>query len=348
MGRILKGQEVLRRGVSVWLVLMAILPHSDESTVITAENVQLLKSDVVMDFRVLHALTTGSGIFVMNNDASLVVSFATEGNAPPLSTAVVWDGTTGEFIKALRLESNFYDRTLTPDDETLLVATENGVTGYQLLNGLSSEILTVTDGPVVEVWVNEKNEVCAETFPLEGSQVICENWDAPIPLFDGNMNDSRIGRVLPPFAVTTTEAGNVTLWDMETNETLANTQVEDVAVFGAINASATHLAWRNPDSTELHLLAFETGEDEVIAPLSGAFIAYLLLAPNADIIFGIDPMDARSEVVAWITETGEQLSLGKYRACNRQQPDLAQLSEDGTALVIGCDAGLDVWRIQGD
>jgi hypothetical protein len=50
-------------------------------------------------------------------------------------------------------------------------------------------------------------------------------------------------------------------------------------------------------------------------------------------------------VVAWDVKTGERTILGEYRECNRPQPDMTRLSEDGTTLVIGCDTGLDIWRI---
>ncbi|MFW5691150.1 MAG: hypothetical protein ACOCXZ_01505 [Chloroflexota bacterium] len=49
-------------------------------------------------------------------------------------------------------------------------------------------------------------------------------------------------------------------------------------------------------------------------------------------------------MIAWIVETGERIDLGTYRECSRQ-PDMVRLSTDGTTLVIGCDTGLDVWRV---
>ncbi len=332
-----------------WLLIFPMMTQAQpEQSIITAENVDRLQSDVTIDFALLNSFgwEIGAGIFVVNHDASIIMSFAKEGSNPPLSTAIVWDGRTGELIKGIQLESNFYDRLLTPDGKTLLVAGENEVIAYQLLDGARDKVLEVEQSPVVEVWLNQNQEVCAEIFPLEGSFVFCAGWDAPLPLFDQNPDNSRIGRVPPPYAVTSTEQGEVRLWDMESNTVLTEAKVNDVAVFGAINASASHLAWRNPESTELHLLDFATGTDKQIATLSGAFISYLLLAPQADVILGIDPVDARSEIIVWDTGTGEKSSLGKYRSCNRQQPDFAQLSPSGTALIIGCDTGLDVWRIK--
>lgn len=328
------------------LLILILWIGLGESSIITADNVLNLRGVLRLDFEEVEArgLKPGSGIFVMNADASRVVSFASDGIAPPLSTAVIWDGKTGELLKTITLESNFYDRFLT--EQSLLVATQTGVTAYNLTDGSAEDVLAIE--AAVEVWEHNDGTVCVETFPEMGRTsglVMCQGWGEPLALFEDDPDMSRIGRVPPPFAVTTTENGDVFLWNMLSNQVLASANVEDVAVFGAINTEATHLAWRDPMSAELHLLDFATGEDRRVAPLSGSFISFLLLAPNADVILGIDPMDARGEVIAWNTETGDKISLGKYRPCNRQQPDLAQLSSDGSALVIGCDTGLEIWRI---
>jgi hypothetical protein len=313
--------------------------------IITTQNVMQLQSHVLLDFDRVE--NPGSGVFVMNDDASIVVSFAAGADGRPLSTAVVWDGLTGDILNTFPLASNSYDRSLT--DAHLLVAEFDGVTAYDLTTGEAETALTVEAGPVVEVWQSQENGVCAETMPPMGSTqgfVMCSEWDAPQPLFTEEMGAvSRIGRVPPPLAVLSDETGKVELWHMERNEIIAAAQVNDVAVFGTINAEATHLAWRDPASTALYLLDFVSGENQQIAELDGAFISYLHLSQNADIIFGVDPMSARSEVIIWNVVTGEASSLGTYRACEKQQPDYAQLSDDGTALVIGCDTGIDIWRI---
>ena len=146
----------------------------------------------------------------------------------------------------------------------------------------------------------------------------------------------------------------VSLWSLESGEAIAEGFAGGLAVFGAINingsvhavGSGTHLAWRDPESTMLNLLDFASGQNQEIAPLDGDYIAQILLTRGGDVILGIDPQSARRHIWAWDAATGERYDLGQFRECERQQPDLAELSPDGTALVIGCDSGIDIWRIQ--
>jgi hypothetical protein len=167
-----------------------------------------------------------------------------------------------------------------------------------------------------------------------------------VPVFGANSGEyARIGRIPPPLAVTVTEEGLVHLWSLESGAVLAQGAAGDLAVFGAINSDGTFLAWRDPESTTLSLLDFVSGQNQIIAALDGDYIAQILLSDGADVIFGIDPQSARRQVWAWDAATGERFDLGEFRACERQQPDLAEISPDGSALVIGCDSGVDVWRV---
>ena len=70
---------------------------------------------------------------------------------------------------------------------------------------------------------------------------------------------------------------------------------------------------------------------------------YLLLNSSASVIIGIN-VDLKPVVVAWNVVTGERIELGEYRSCDRQ-PDMVRLSVDDTTLVIGCDTGMDIWRV---
>ncbi len=84
----------------------------------------------------------------------------------------------------------------------------------------------------------------------------------------------------------------------------------------------------------------------LIAPLDGAFIPFMLLSFDASVAIGVN-VGSEPTVIVWDTTTGERYDLGEYRACNRQ-PDMVRLSGDGTTLVIGCDTGLNIWRVVGD
>lgn len=328
------------------IMFLALFPtHAQETPIITADNLNQLHSVYQFDFADLPAdLTPGSGLFTINADASVIVSFGSRAAAPPLSTAIIWDGKTGELLKTLEIGDNTYDRALTPAGDRLLVAGAEGITAVDLATGATETIFLVDVlDPFVEVWLDAEEHICAETA---STRIFCEHWTDPIQLFEGAAASfARIGRVPAPLAVTSSEDGLVQRWDMLTNTVTAEAEVGEVAVFGAVNATGSHLAWRDPMSTALYLLDFETGINRKIADLDGGYIAYLLLSHHADVIFGIDPAAERGAVWAWIVATGEQISLGEFRTCERQQPALAELSPDGTTLVIGCDLGLDIWRV---
>jgi len=157
----------------------------------------------------------------------------------------------------------------------------------------------------------------------------------------------RIGRIEPPLAVTVTEDGRVKRWNMEKGEVTAEVQInpeDGLPIYGALNAGGdSDLLWRDPASTALHILNFETGEDRTVVPLDGAYIPFIFLTRQSDVIIGVN-IDDQPIVVAWNVATGERYDLGYYRECNRP-PDMVRLSQDGTTLVIGCDTGLDVWRV---
>lgn len=159
----------------------------------------------------------------------------------------------------------------------------------------------------------------------------------------------RIGRVLPPYAVTASKDGQVQRWNLESGEVEFNVLVDPalgVPVFGQINSSGSHLAWRDPESTALYLLAFNSGSNQRIAQLDGQYIPFILLTPSADVIIGVGA-GGQSSVTAWDVETGEAFMLGEFEGCSRP-PDEVRLSADGTTMIIGCDGGLNVWQIAGD
>lgn len=159
----------------------------------------------------------------------------------------------------------------------------------------------------------------------------------------------RLGRVLPPYEVTSTLDGVVKLWDVTTGEILqqVNHGAGIPAVFGNINRPPTHLVWRDNPNQTLYLMDWETGENRVISELNGMYIQWLFLAPSADVIYGVN-IDGQPNIVQWDTATGDFVHVGNYRDCSRPQPDRAYLSQDGTRLIIGCDTGIDIWQLEAD
>lgn len=159
----------------------------------------------------------------------------------------------------------------------------------------------------------------------------------------------RIGRIPLPYVVTSSVTGIVKLWNIQTGEVLyeVDNGTGQPSVFGNINADATHFVWRDNASETLYLLDFETGENREVAQLNGEYAQWFFLSNDASTILAVN-LNFEPIVVAWDVETGEKTVLGEYRQCNRPQPDMARLSRDGTTLVIGCDTGLDVWRVVED
>lgn len=225
----------------------------------------------------------------------------------------------------------------------------------------------------VSVWINgnwinretrERSQTWIETLPANSTEqayvehhtvLVGLSGDVPVQsefIYSVPSNDPesviRIGRIEPPLAVTVTEDGRVKRWNMETGEVIAEVQI-DVAdglpIYGAVNAGGDeYLVWRDPASTALHLLNFETGEDEKVVALDGMYMPFIFLSRTADVIIGVN-VDDEPVVVAWDVATGTRYDLGEYRECKRP-PDMVRLSQDGTTLVIGCDTGLDIWRVQ--
>lgn len=116
------------------------------------------------------------------------------------------------------------------------------------------------------------------------------------------------------------------------------------AVFGAVNLSAaSHLAWSDPQRERLNLLNLVTGENRILAAIEGAYAQYLLLSQDASAVLAAN-LDFEPVIVAWNAQSGERYDLGPYRKCGRI-PDKVELSRDGKALIIGCDTGLDIWRV---
>ena len=116
------------------------------------------------------------------------------------------------------------------------------------------------------------------------------------------------------------------------------------AVFGAVNgAVGSHFAFSDPASDRLNLLNLATAENRVVAKLDGAYSQYLILTSDGSAIILVN-LDFDPVIVAWDVATGRRYDLGPYRNCGRI-PDKVTLSVDGAALIIGCDKGLDIWRI---
>ncbi len=169
-----------------------------------------------------------------------------------------------------------------------------------------------------------------------------------LPVADPQRPAVRIGRVAFPFMLySSLTDGGLKIYrypdafaaGLESDYHLAG----GPAVFGAVNESGSHFTWSDPASARLNLLDLNTGENRVVAEIGGAYAQYHLLTAEASAILIVN-LDFAPEVYAWEVETGARHDLGAYRDCERI-PDKVALSGDGSALIIGCDTGLDIWRI---
>lgn len=205
------------------------------------------------------------------------------------------------------------------------------------------------DGFPQSIWTDEANTIWVEIVgeDIQVAQINLETDSLDMSPYAPALDQSavvRIGRIPPPYVVTSSQDGVVKLWNLQTGDVIYEVAVENgPAVFGQINANASHLAWRDQASAHLYLLDFVSGENQVIADLNGEYVQYFFLSPDADVIIATHIED-RSDIVAWDVATGERYLLGEHRLCTRV-PDMIRMSDDGTTLVIGCDTGLDVWRI---
>jgi WD40 repeat protein len=346
--------------------------NDDVPLVITANNIASLQPVLRYDFDALpEGLAIDSGWFALNPAGTwaalawqgvgvVIINLDTSGDARPVSS-YRFDGDSGQ--PATLLDAGFSAAgtllaSLHADGTHYYVAVYD-VTGERSLRVLRLSLPGEGDRPV-RVWLAANSpHVWLEVLAADSEHYVLR---APLPQEDGETldlmsalvlpsgpeNDAesfvRIGRIPAPLAITSTPEGLVRLWNLETGEITAEVELDGVPVFGRVNeTTGRQLAWRDPESESLQVLDFETGENRVVAPLGGQYVQAILLGAEADIILGVaigdDPI-----VAAWSVETGAYLTLGDYRECSRV-PDMVRLSADGTTLVIGCDGGIEVWRI---
>lgn len=338
----------MRRLIILTLFLISVSVFAQDAPTpppINAKNLQHLQSVAQLDFKDMNA-EFNSGWFAMNatgdmyalSDATGRIFIMQYDNKKTVSSRLFEEGDT---YHGLMVDAYFSGNLLYP---------------LQILDSdiyLAQKKLDVSASPQ-SLWGND-GRLFIETLPTE-------NKNAQISIFDSTtfqLIDTlpyapaqdpeaivRIGRIHPPYTVTSSIDGIVKLWNLETGELLheVDNGTGQAAVFGNINADATHLVWRDHDSQSLYLLNFETGENRYIGDLGGAYVQWFFLSNDASLIIAVN-YNFEPNIIVWDTATGKRTDLGAYRQCNRPQPDMARLSADGTTLVIGCDTGLDIWRV---
>jgi hypothetical protein len=331
-----------------WLFLVIFMTHAQASfEVITAQNYTRLQSVKQVDFDDIGDFI--SGWFALSQDGEHIVVVDQEQRVIHISP---------DATQVLYQQADFVTGTLWGNTWVGLHTRDNTYDIVTVQNGEKSVFTTPIMGDLpdypTEVFVSE-NEIMVEVQPLDSERkpyvfVLNRMTQAfetrPYAPAQDETSVVRIGRIPPPYTVTSRLNGDVLLWDWAQGTLLqvVNNRTGEPSVFGNLNTSATHLVWRDNANENLYLLNFATGDNWQIDTLNGAYAQWYFLSDNADVIIAVN-LGFEPNVVAWDVASGKRTVLGEYRACNRPQPDMARLSADGTTLVIGCDTGIDVWRI---
>jgi len=347
--------------------LAGSIAAQDSLSVITAQNIQRLHSVKHIDFS-SWAQQVGkieNGWFALNHDANYIALMNRTGE-------VVIGNVTGKVVDHYsipgsdNLPTSVLDIAFRANDPAVVSAHAEGgayYVAYRYYETHHTEYFRF-DTPDVPLRIWDSGLAWLEISPADythGRFVEALNPskfngfrvnevlppDAVKAFDSGPENDPdsflRIGRIDAPFAVTVTRNFMVKLWNLEANAIIATAQLDELPGAGQLSTDGRFFAWRDGESKALHLLDFNSGEDRVITSLQGSYIPFLLLNSSASVIIGVN-VALKPRVVAWNTTTGDRIDLGDYRSCSRQ-PDMVRLSQDDTTIIVGCDKGLDIWRV---
>lgn len=334
----------------------------DEVPVIDAGNIDQLAPVVTVDFDALapeagqiingrvFVSADGRQMAVVNRSGQVVILDDT-GRLLDITEVIL----TGDGFPAV-----FIDGSFSPAGHVFAAlhtaGSGNFVTLHHIEGGTQTRFFESEDRPTA-IWLDESAAWLEVVPDAPGDDPYILRIPADVPLAEAEpvrlrfapaQDESavaRIGRLPLPFTVTADKDGLVSRWDLSEGLLTATALVDNVPIYGAMTPDARYLVWRDPASTALHLLDFDTGDDQVVVPLDGMYIPFILLTVKADVIIGVDVND-EPIVMAWVTGSGQQHPLGLYRQCGRP-PDMVVLSRDGGTLVIGCDRGLEIWRVAG-
>ncbi len=336
--------------------------------VITASNIGALKSVLTIEFADLQSARIENGWFALSPDGEHMATISRN------NEVIVWNA-AGQVVDSYTIQtedglaSTVLDAAFHTEQGILASVHAAGNAFYVVYRYPEAHFMEYyrfesTDVPlriwrgddILSVWLEVapndslKSRYVLRLNPLPLNRIrinemLNEQERAEIP--SGPENDSesflRIGRIDPPYAITVTQDFLVKRWNLETGEVTATAQLDMLPGAGQLTPDGHYFAWRDGESKGLHQLDFETGKDQRVAPLDGTYIPFLLQSITGDVMIGVH-VGLEPIVVAWDVVSGQQYDLGEYRSCKRQ-PDLVRLSQDGTTLVIGCDSGLDIWRV---
>jgi hypothetical protein len=326
-----------------------VLAQEDGAPVISAENIGQLQPVYSVDFAELgeQGYEMLSGRFVVSADGETLLlndvlnrSLVVDVRGEVLAVYPEWDDMADSLTflaGAFAYDDPAVSLSLYTDGESHYLSQwdRKGEAGDQVELPPRIEDIWTTEGMA---WAAASDGVYA-WHPAENALE-----ETPLTSFTQDAESVvRVGRIDPPFAVTATMEGLVKRWDMLTGDVTASLQAEAVPIYGYLTPDGRYLVWRDAPSSAIYISDFETGETRIGVRLDGLYFPFIFITPKADVIIGIDP-DNRPEIMAWDVATGQRYDLGPYRACERAL-DMARLSRDGTTLVIGCESGIDIWRV---
>ncbi len=357
--------------VFIFALVAVTASAQDKPAVITADNISHLQSAIRLNFADLpeevgqvdsgwFAVSADGETLAVMNRQNRVILWARRGGVLRVSQAGCPQADGSPLPGAL------VDGAFSPDGAwfaAVYLAGSNSYLHFVPVDSAQAETVWC-DIPAVPLraWADDQQQIWLELLPndytlppsvqvylLPAADLTGEMPVAALPSGPENDTESfaRIGRIEPPLAITVTQAGLLKRWHLETGEVTATAQLDGLPGIGQVNYggedSGRYFVWVDSRSERLNLLDFATGGNREIVGLDGTSVPFLWLASSADAAIGVN-VGTQSGVSAWELATGEMLDLGDYRLC-RRPPDMVRLSQDGTTLVIGCDTGLDIWRI---
>lgn len=338
----------------VWLLvafLWVVAYQQPPAVEIRDSNVQRLAPVQQIDFATFPTAFT-NGWFAINEDATRIVVSDQDG----LVYVVDDRGAIVEMIDVPTGQGSFPGSLIDAafaEDRVYLLRVLDGIVylNEHVLDlpaapiSLWTEAGSVQDRVFVELQTSQDGAAAIVEYAVSAESL---EWIREIPYAPATDPQAvvRVGRVTLPYVVTSTLSGLVTLWRLDEAVQIGSVQngTAEPAVFGNINLPPTHFVWRDNASRRLYLLDLATGDNQVVDDLDGKYAQWLFLSSDASIILGVN-LDFEPVVMAWDVRSATRITLGSYRPCGRPQPDAARFSEDGSTLVIGCDSGLEIWRV---
>ena len=344
---------MIRRLVSAFVFLCACVSSAQENIAISAANIDRLRSDATIDFASFPG-ELSIGWFEANADASEFIVFDSDGRIYRVGQGGInasWSLTEGGSQQIVSVIDAAYVRG---EPKILYLLDDAYFINEQelMIDHLPVAVHSVGDLLYVEVIDASGTTFFLEYSLAQDTAQFVLSKTISLPDEQPDQPAVRIGRIEFPLVVTSALANSeLTVYrypDAFVAEASSKIALPGgPAVFGAVNGGAgSHLVWSDPASARLNLLDLETSENRVVAEIGGAYAQYHLLTADASTIFIVN-QDFMPEVFAWDVDSGQRFRLGPYRACKRI-PDKVAFSADGSALIIGCDTGLDIWRIMAD